>query len=158
MTASSVAANLRGMSIQQRNRAIVTRFVDGYQTAGDEAVFDESVHPDFVDRSLPPGIAGGPEGIRQQFDGFRATFDGFRATILQQVAENDLVVTRKVFHGRHSGEFMGIAPTGREVEIGVIDIVRLLDGRIVEHWNVVDLFGLLMQLGAEVQPRVAAGH
>jgi predicted ester cyclase len=132
----------------ERNKAIVRRFVDGYQTGGDETVFDESIHPRLVDRSRPPGIAEGPEGVRQQFAGFRAAFDGFRATILQQVAEDDLVVTRKVFHGTHAGEFLGIPPTGRDVEIAVIDIVRIEDERIAEHWNVVDVFGLLAQLGA----------
>jgi predicted ester cyclase len=86
--------------------------------------------------------------VRQQFDGFRAAFDGFRATILDQVAEGDKVVTRKVFTGTHRGAFQGLEPTGRDVEIHVIDIVRVADGRIVEHWNCVDRLGLLAQLGA----------
>jgi predicted ester cyclase len=50
--------------------------------------------------------------------------------------------------GTHEGSFQGIAPTGRTVEIHVIDIVRVTDGRIVEHWNCVDRLGLLAQLGA----------
>ena len=129
------------------NKELVRRFVAEYQTDADERAFDELIHPDFVDRSLPPGIAEGPEGVRQQFDGLRATFEGFRATIEQQVAEGDLVVTRKTFRGTHVGPFMGVAPTGREVAIGCIDIVRIADDRIVEHWNVVDVFGLLAQLG-----------
>jgi predicted ester cyclase len=52
------------------------------------------------------------------------------------------------FNGTHRGPFQGIEPTGREVEIHVIDIVRVADGRIVEHWNCVDRLGLLAQLGA----------
>jgi predicted ester cyclase len=137
-------------------KAVVRRFVDGYQTGGDEAVFDASIHADFVDHSRPPGIAEGPEGVRQQFDGFRGAFDGFRATILHQVAEGDLVVTRKVFHGTHTGPFLGLAPTGRDVEIMVIDMVRVRDDRIAEHWNVVDVFGLLAQLGQDPQAAAAA--
>jgi predicted ester cyclase len=85
--------------------------------------------------------------VRQQFDAFRAAFPDFRATIHDQIAEGDKVVTRKVFHGTHHGELMGVAPTGRPVEIEVIDIVRVKNGRIVEHWNVVDRLGLLQQLG-----------
>jgi predicted ester cyclase len=68
--------------------------------------------------------------------------------IHDQIAEGDKVVTRKVFHGTHRGELMGIPPTGREVQIEVIDIVRVEGGQIVEHWNVVDRRGLLQQLGA----------
>jgi steroid delta-isomerase-like uncharacterized protein len=128
--------------------SVVRRFVEEYQTGADERAFAELMHPDVVDHSRPPGIAEGAEGVRQQFDGFRAAFPDFRATILDQIAEGDRVVTRKVFHGTHLGELQGIPATGREVEIHVIDIVRVADGRIVEHWNVVDRLGLMQQLGA----------
>jgi steroid delta-isomerase-like uncharacterized protein len=133
---------------EQINKEIVRRFVDEYQTGGSETAFAELLDPDVVDHSLPPGISPGAEGVKQQFDGFRAAFPDFRATILDQVAEGDLVVTRKVFHGTHRGELGGIPPSGREVEIQVIDIVRIRDGRIAEHWNVVDRLGLMQQLGA----------
>jgi predicted ester cyclase len=134
---------------------LVQRFVDEYQTGADERALDELVHPDVLDHSRSPGVAPGIEGIRQQFDGFRAAFPDFRATILDQVAEGDRVVTRKVFHGTHRGSFQGIEPTGREVEINLIDIVRVADGQIVEHWNCVDRLGLLAQLRA--LPEVPAG-
>jgi predicted ester cyclase len=134
---------------------VVRRFVEEYQTAADERAFAELMDPDVIDHSRPPGIASGARGVRQQFDGFRAAFPDFRATILDQVADGDKVVTRKVFTGTHLGSFQGIAPTGREVEIHVIDIVRVAGGRIVEHWNCVDRLGLLAQLGA--LPPVPAG-
>ena len=112
------------------NKEIVRRFVDEYQTGASESAFAELLHPDVVDHSRPPGIAPGAEGVRPQFEGFRAALPGFHATILDQVAEGDKVVTRKVFRGTPNG--------GEEVEIKVIDIVRVEAGRIVEHWNVVD--------------------
>ena len=127
---------------------VVRRFVDEYQSRADERAFEELLHPEVIDHSRPPGIAPGAPGVRQQFDGFRAAFPDFRATILDQVAEGDKVVTRKVFTGTHEGAFDGLEPTGRRVEIHVIDIVRVADGRIVEHWNCVDRLGLLAQLGA----------
>jgi steroid delta-isomerase-like uncharacterized protein len=132
----------------EANKQVVRRFVDEYQTAANEQSFAELLHPEVVDRSRPPGIAEGAEGVRQQFEAFRAAFPDFHAVIHDQIAEDDKVVTRKVFHGTHHGELMGIAPTGREVQIEVIDIVRIEDGQIVEHWNVVDRLGLLAQLGA----------
>src|SRR5688572_27793764 len=106
---------------------VVRRFVEEYQTAADDRAFDELMHPDVLDHSRPPGIAPGAEGVRRQFDGFRAAFGGFRATILDQVAEGDKVVTRKGFTGSHRGAFAGVEPTGREVEIHVIDIVRVAE-------------------------------
>ena len=137
-------------------RDVVRRFVDEYQTAASESAFAELLDPDVVDHSRPPGIAPGAPGVHQQFDGFRAAFPDFRATILDQIAEDDKVVTRKVFHGTHLGAFQGIQPTGRSVEIHLIDIVRVADGKIVEHWNCVDRLGLLAQLGALPQPAVAS--
>ena len=137
-----------GMVAAMEPTPVVRRFVDEYQTGASERAFAELLHPDVLDHSRPPGIAPGAEGVRQQFDGFRAAFDGFRAEILDQVAEGDKVVTRKVFRGTHAGAFQGIEPTGAEVEIHVIDIVRVEDGRIVEHWNVGDRLVLLAQLGA----------
>jgi predicted ester cyclase len=137
-----------GAMNEQRNKAIVNRFIVEYQNHADERAFAELLHPDVVDHSRPPGIAEGSLGVRQQFDGFRAAFDGFHAEVLDQLAEDDRVMTRKVFRGVHTGEFAGIPPTGREVEIHVIDIVRIVDGRIAEHWNIVDRLGLMAQLGA----------
>jgi predicted ester cyclase len=131
---------------------VVRRFVDEYQTGAEESAFEELMHPDVVDHSRPPGIAAGAEGVHQQFDGFRAAFPNFRATVLDMVAEGDKVVTRKVFTGTHRGEFQGLEPTGHEVEIHVIDIVRVAEGKIVEHWNCVDRLGLLAQLGAVPEP------
>jgi predicted ester cyclase len=139
----------------EESKRIVRRFIDEYQTGASDASFAELLHPDVVDHSRPPGIAPGAEGVRQQFDGFRAGLPDFRATILHQVAEGDLVITHKVFNGTHTGELVGIPPTGREVEILVMDVVRVADGRIVEHWGLVDRLGLLQQLGAIPEPEAA---
>jgi steroid delta-isomerase-like uncharacterized protein len=132
----------------EQNIALVKRFVVEYQTNHDESVLDELVAEEFVDRSPLPGVPPTREGVRGLFAGFHAAFSPFAAQIHDQVADGDKVVTRKTFHGRHVGDFMGIPATGRQVSIDVIDIVRIADGRIVEHWNVVDQLGLLRQLGA----------
>jgi predicted ester cyclase len=81
-----------------------------------------------------------------------AAFPDLRASIHRQVTEGDLVVTHKTFSGTHDGELMGVAPTGRAVAWDVIDIVRVRDGQLVEHWNVVDAMALMTQVGAVVAP------
>ncbi len=65
------------------------------------------------------------------------------------VAEGDVVATSKTFTGTHQGDWMGIPPTGRRVTIRVMDFCRYRDGRMTEHWNIVDVPGLLAQLGVE---------
>ncbi len=92
--------------------------------------------------------AAADEGVKAIFDAFHQAFAGFTGHIHDQVAELDRVVTRKTFRGRHVGDFMGVSATGIDVHIDVIDIVRIADGQIVEHWNVVDQLGLMRQLGA----------
>jgi predicted ester cyclase len=59
----------------------------------------------------------------------------------------DKVVTRKTFHGKNQGEFMGMPATGKEAAWDVIDIERQRDGQLVEHRNVVDIYGLTSELG-----------
>ncbi len=63
------------------------------------------------------------------------------------VSEGNKVATRKTFHGTHGGEFMGMPPSGRVVSMGLIDIVRVSDGRVVEHWAMGDSLGMMQQLG-----------
>lgn len=65
----------------------------------------------------------------------RKGFPDCKVEILGQVAENDLVATRKKIIGTNTGEIMGISPTNRSVEILVIDIIRLKDGKYLEHWG-----------------------
>jgi predicted ester cyclase len=62
------------------------------------------------------------------------------------VAEGDEVVTRQTFRGTHRAEWLGIPATGRAVQWSVIDIIRLEDGKLVDHWAVADFHGLLQQL------------
>ena len=138
------------------NKEIVPRFIDEYQTGGDEEAFAELLHPDFVDHCRPPGIAPGAEGVRQQFDGFRAGLPDFRARSCHGRRGQPRHHAQGLPRHPHGGILMGIPPTGREVEILVMDLVRVEDGRIVEHWNVVDRLGLLQQPGAIPAPETAA--
>jgi predicted ester cyclase len=73
-------------------------------------------------------------------------------TVEDIVAEGDKVVTRGTFSGTHKGEFMGINPTGKRISVGVIEILRIADGKMVEHWNLVDSLGMMQQLGVVPPP------
>ena len=75
------------------------------------------------------------------------TFPDLHITIQDQIAENDLVATRYVMRGTHQGEFADIPPTGKQFTVTGIEMHRFADGKLVELWNVVDLLGMLQQLG-----------
>jgi steroid delta-isomerase-like uncharacterized protein len=134
------------------NKALVRRFVDEVQSGGNIDLIDEICSPGFVNHSAPPGIPANREGIKILTAMFRGAFPDSHFTIEDMVAEGDKVVTRKTFHGTHEGEFMGIPPSGRAVSMGLIDIVRVSDGRVVEHWAMGDSLGLMQQLGVIPQP------
>ena len=137
-----------------RNKAVVRRFVDEFQSQGRAEVLDELLSRDFVNHSGTvkdiPGMekATDFEGMLEIDRMYRRSFPNQRVTILDQAAEGDKVWTYKRFETVHEGEFMGIAPTGKAIQADAIDIMRVVDGKIVEHWAVQDVWGVIRQLGA----------
>ena len=83
---------------------------------------------------------------------FEAAFPRYALHADDLVAEGDRVAVRATFCGRQTGDFQGIAPSGRDVTISLMLIYRLAGGTIVEHWMNADSLGLLQQLGAVPAP------
>ena len=131
----------------KENKALVRRFVDEVQSQGNVDAIYEFCSPEFVNHSAPPGLPADREGIKIVTAMFRQAFPDSYFTVEDMMAEGDKVATRKTFHGSHQGEFMGIPPAGRRVSMGLIDVVRISDGRVVEHWSVGDNLGMMQQLG-----------
>jgi steroid delta-isomerase-like uncharacterized protein len=132
----------------EENKAVVRRYVEEFKTGGDEAVAAELRSPEFVNHSAAPGTPSGPEGGLRLFRALRTAFPDLHVRIDDMVAEGEEVVTRQTFSGTHSAEWLGVPATGRRVSWSVIDIVRLRDGRMTDHWAVADFHGLLGQLTA----------
>jgi predicted ester cyclase len=136
----------------EENKALVRRFVDEVQSRGNVELIDEICSPEFVNHSAPPGLPADREGIKLVTAMFREAFPDSYFTVEDMIAEGDKVATRKTFHGTHEGEFMGILPSGRSVDMGLIDVVRISERRVVEHWSVGDNLGMMRQLGIVPQP------
>jgi steroid delta-isomerase-like uncharacterized protein len=126
----------------------VRRFVDEFQSGHDIEVARQLIANDCIDRTPIAPFTPDREGVLDLFAMLFTAFPDLRVEIHDLIEAGDKVVTRKTFHGTHEGDFMGVAATGRAVSWDVIDIVRLRDGQMVEHWNSVDALGLLTQLGA----------
>ena len=137
----------------EENRAIVRRFVEEVQSGGNIDAIDELCSPEFINHTAPPGVPSNCEGIKQVTAMFRQAFPDSYFAVEDMVTEGDKVATRKTFRGTHQGEFMGIPPTGQRVSIGLIDIVRIADGKVVEHWAIGDNLGMMQQLGFMGGPR-----
>ncbi len=131
----------------ERNKDVVRRFVEQVQNNNDWDAYDELNDPEFVNLSAPPGVPADREGGKMFLQSFANGFPDARFAINDMVAEGDRVVTKKTFSGTHTGEFAGIPPTGNRVELTYVDILRLRDGRIVEHWLSMDQLTFMQQLG-----------
>ena len=101
-----------------------------------------------LDELMAPDIA---EEFKEGISEVRRAFPDYHGTNEIQIAEGDMVANLFVFYGTHRGEFMGIAPTGREVRFTGLTIDRVVDGKIVENWIEGDLEDILRQIGAVVR-------
>jgi steroid delta-isomerase-like uncharacterized protein len=131
----------------ERNKAVIRRFVEEVQNQRDWAVFDELNADDFVNHSAPPGVPADKEGGKMFLGGFLNAFPDATFTIEDMIAEGDQVATKKTFSGTHEAEFFGIPATGNRVTLTFVDIMRVRDGRITEHWLSMDQLSFMQQLG-----------
>jgi steroid delta-isomerase-like uncharacterized protein len=119
--------------------------------------FVESVFNDYdlsaIEKYLADTIQG-KEGFKQSLSAQFKAFPDIHTKIEHIVAENDLVVVFLNFTGTHKGEFQGIPPTNKKVNIRSADLYRIENEKIVDHWDVVDQLNLLQQTGATL-PQVS---
>jgi predicted ester cyclase len=87
------------------------------------------------------------ERVKQGLAAMQDAFPDLRIAESDGIREGDKAAFRWVMSGTHEGEFMGVAPTGKRVEAMGMDVVRVVDGEIVEHWGEFDVIGMLRQLG-----------
>ena len=129
-------------------KAVVRRNTEEVQGGGNFELFEELFAEDFVDHTPQPNTTPDKGGVRILYHTLRAAFPDFHAEIHWQAADGELVTTYKTYHGTHQGTFLGVAPTGRRIHFETVDVMRVHNGKIAEHWGVANLFSLMQQLGA----------
>jgi len=136
----------------QDNATLVRRFVNEVITQGqiDSAV--KFVWEDVVEQVPFPGQGPGLEGLKDVLRSIRTGFPDIVFAIQEQITEGDKVASRFEWTGTHSGEFLGIPATGRRVAVWGFVFDRLEQGRIKETRILMDILGLMMQLGAIPPP------
>lgn len=131
----------------ESNKAVVRRFNQEVITAGDRAAFEALVAFDFINHSAPQGAPSDRESLWNTFHHLlRPAFSSLQVEIEEQVAERDLVTTRKTITGIHTGALMGVAATGLPVAIQVMDMVQIARGQYVAHWGMNSLAAVVAQL------------
>ena len=142
------------MSIEQ-NKALCHRLYAAV-SSGDFDVLDQIVVPNFVEHeTVAPGMPAGREGLKVLFRMIRQAMPDMVMTPEDIVAEGDRVAIRAVMTGTQTGEFMGLPPSGKHVEITVMDLDRIENNQFAEHWGVGDMMALMTQIGAIPAPGTA---
>jgi steroid delta-isomerase-like uncharacterized protein len=136
------------MSEVESNKRLVERFVDEAFNEGNLDVVEEVYAERF--ESYGPSADGSQtrEDVKQFVAMYRNAFPNGSTVVEDQVAEGERLAYRWTFRGTHTGELMGIPPSGKDVTIAGITFVRIEGGRIVAQWNSFDVLGLLQQVGA----------
>lgn len=136
---------------ENENKQLLRRYYEEVLMQGRLDVLETIARADYVEHNPFPGHGQGLEGLRQRVNTLRTAFKQ-QFTLELLIAEGDKVAVLWTTRGTHVGEFMGLPPTGKSYTIQGVDIHQLRDGRMTEHWDVVDVYSMLIQLGALPAP------
>jgi steroid delta-isomerase-like uncharacterized protein len=137
--------------MSERNKELVRRYMEE-ATTGDEAAIDELLHPDVVVRfngSDEP--ITGRDGYKNMIKLYRQAVPDFKVKVVDVVAEGDKVAVRWTARFKHTGDFDGQKATGKEGTVSGFDLIRIVDGKIVEITDEVDLAAVQRQVGVDAR-------
>jgi predicted ester cyclase len=142
----------REVSEVDENRAVVRRWIETFNNPYTPQTEVDLLAPGYIAHA--PGLPGllDLEAWSQFTASFVEAFPDLRLTVEDIFSGGNMVAARVSFRGTHRGEFQGIPPTGKEVAFSSIEIDRMVEGKVAEHWFEMDLLGLMGQLGAIPEP------
>jgi steroid delta-isomerase-like uncharacterized protein len=132
--------------MSKENKAMVRQTFEEIWNRGNFAVIDERFASDYIGHSVSQ--IRGPEGGKQFAAAIRSAFPDYQYTVEDEITEGDRVVHRWTVRGMHEGEFQGMPPSGKQIEMTGITIFRIANGKLIEGWTNKDVLGMLQQLGA----------
>jgi steroid delta-isomerase-like uncharacterized protein len=135
----------------EENKKVFGRLIDEGYNQGNLAALDELFASNFSDHQdgiNPPSL----EGVKNFIKHARTAFPDLSLRIEEMVLVEDKTWSRITARGTHQGVFMGLPPTGKCFEVSRFDVCRFENGKIAEHWGVIDRLNLLQQLGAVIKP------
>jgi len=115
-------------------------------------LIDEIYSPNYVEHTAQPGVAPTREGFKQFAIGLKKAFPDLRYTIEDSIESGDKIVHRLTARGTMKGDFMGMSATNKLATWTEFHMGRVVNGRLTEHWGLVDQLGMLVQLGVIQSP------
>ena len=139
------------MGTPEKNKEVVELLYNMVFRGHDFSRLDEIMRDDYIQHN--EDVAGGKEGFRQFFEQTFKSIPDFSYTMKKIVADGDIVMMYSSTTGTHTGEWIGNPATGNKLNFDVVDIFRIQDGKIAEHWDVADTLKLFQQLGKITQSK-----
>lgn len=136
------------MSIEEENKAIHRRVYEEIWNKGNLALIDELIADEYMFHRAGAPKGKGPEWYKGAYHFLLSAFPDIHCIIEDMIAEGDKVMTRTTLTATHKGDYMGVDPTGKKISVTEIDVVRFIDGKLVDEWGGIDRFELMQQLGA----------
>jgi predicted ester cyclase len=144
------------MSTPEEAKAVIRRWNDEGWSGGNYELAHEIIAPVMTVHGAGGQAVGmGPDGLIQLIKTWRTAFPDGTMAVDDLIVEGDLVGIRNTWSGTQTGEFYGIPPTGRHVEVTSVGLDRVTDGQVVEGWGELDMVGMMQQLG--VMPMAGPG-
>lgn len=137
----------------EENRTAARRWIEAFNARDDQAEADART-ADYIAHA-PASIEPGPldsDGWTRFLSAFLEGFPDLHLKVEDAAADDEMVAQRILFTGTHTGVFQGLPPTHRQVSFGGLEINRMVDGKVAEHWFYLDQVTLLQQLGLLVVP------
>jgi predicted ester cyclase len=141
------------METQYSNEQLFRILIEEGFSKGDVTIFDKYSSQDFVEHQygfIPPNV----DSVKKAIQSLHKAFSDFSMVIEDLVVYEDKVWGRMTGRGIQKGQFGPMPPTGKKIEITVIDIMRFKDGKLIEHWGVPDRLAAMEQLGMKPPPKL----
>jgi len=132
--------------LSERNKAVLEKLMSALN-AKDVATMESIIADDFVDNDAMPGMAPGKEGMIDMMRMFVGAFPDLNVVVDHWVAEGDLVAGVMTTEGTQTGEFMGMPASGKTFSVREMHMVRVANGKMVEHWGLSNELSMMQQLG-----------
>lgn len=141
-------------ALQQQNKTIVQRYFGEVWNQGKLAVLDELLDPAYINHTPSvPNPPVGPEGLKPIVAAIRKAFPDLHYELQDLIVNDSMAVARVIMSGTQTDSLFGLPPTGKKVVVNQINIEKIRQGKIVEHWRVTEELSLMKQLGVVIQTK-----
>lgn len=131
-------------------RNLLDRYVAEVWEAGNPSAAERFLAPGYRRHRSATGETIDRAGQLSLLEGFRRVFPDATISIEDSIEEHDRIAFRSTMRGTHAELFLGIPPTGRQVTVALLDLIRVEDGLFMEQWGGPDMLDLVRQLGGRV--------